>query len=425
MSIHVIEEANRCLQCKVPRCRQGCPIQTNIPEMIRLLKNNQIMEAAYMLFDNNPMSVVCSQVCNHEKQCEGHCVRGIKGAPVHISAIEHYISDSCFNRIRIEQQPPNGMKAAVIGAGPAGITIAIILASRGYKVTIFDIRDKIGGILRYGIPEFRLSNSDIDRYDDKLQELGVYFRPNFGIGQSTSIKDLFDDGYKAVFVGTGAWRPKRMQIPGETFGFVHYAINYLNNPDSVHIGKRVAIIGAGNSAMDVARTVIREGATEVNVYVRGTSIAASSEEYEYAKLDGAQFVFNKGVVQIVDEGIVTIDVEEHEDGSVTEIEGTRQTVPADTVIIAISQIPQRQLTEQDRGLKLNERGTLEVNEEGQTSRTGVFASGDVVTGAKTVVHAVAESKRIADDMDRFMKEEQAKELAKASAGQEAAEAVES
>ena len=409
-TVHVIEEANRCLQCKKPRCREGCPIRTDIPEMIRLLKENQIMEAAYMLFENNPMSVVCSTVCNHEKQCEGHCVRGIKGEPVHISAIENYISDSCFNRIKIDQQPYNGMKAAVIGAGPAGITIAIILASKGYKVTIFDVREKIGGILRYGIPEFRLSNSVIDRYNDKLLDLGVYFRPNFAIGQSTSIRDLFDDGYKAVFVGTGAWRPRKLNIPGETFGFVHYAINFLNYPDSVHIGNRVAIIGAGNSAMDVARTAIRKGAKEVTVYVRGTSIAASQEEYGYARLDGAQFEFNKGVVRITDDGIVTIEVEEHEDGSVTEHPGTEQPVPADTVIIAISQMPQRQLADRDRGLQLNERGNLKVNEAGQTTLQGVFASGDVVTGAKTVVHAVAQSKQIAEDMDRYMQEQHAKEL---------------
>lgn len=402
MSIHVIEEANRCLQCQNPRCRQGCPINTNIPEMIRLLKENKIMEAAYMLFENNPLSVVCSQVCNHEKQCEGHCVRGIKGEPVHISAIENYISDSCFNRIKIEQKPYNGMKAAVIGAGPAGITIAIILASRGYKITMFDVRDKIGGILRYGIPEFRLSNSVIDRYDEKLHELGVYFRPNFAIGQSTSIQDLFRDGYKAVFVGTGAWRPKKMNIPGETFGFVHYAINYLNNPNSVHLGEKVAIIGAGNSAMDVARSAIRQGAKEVTVYVRGTTIAASKEEFEYALLDGAVFEYNKGVVEIVDDGIITVDVEEKENGEIVEIEGTRQMVPADNVIIAISQIPQKQLTDRDERLKLNEKGTLQVNEEGETTVKGVFASGDVVTGAKTVVDAVAVSKKIADDMDHYM-----------------------
>lgn len=370
--------------------------------MIRLLKENKIMEAAYMLFENNPLSVVCSQVCNHEKQCEGHCVRGIKGEPVHISAIENYISDSCFNRIKIEQKPYNGMKAAVIGAGPAGITIAIILASRGYKITMFDVRDKIGGILRYGIPEFRLSNSVIDRYDEKLHELGVYFRPNFAIGQSTSIQDLFRDGYKAVFVGTGAWRPKKMNIPGETFGFVHYAINYLNNPNSVHLGEKVAIIGAGNSAMDVARSAIRQGAKEVTVYVRGTTIAASKEEFEYALLDGAVFEYNKGVVEIVDDGIITVDVEEKENGEIVEIEGTRQMVPADNVIIAISQIPQKQLTDRDERLKLNEKGTLQVNEEGETTVKGVFASGDVVTGAKTVVDAVAVSKKIADDMDHYM-----------------------
>ena len=156
MSIHELEEANRCLQCKKPRCREGCPIHTNIPEMIRLFKENDLMTAAQMLFDNNPLSVVCSLVCNHAAQCEGHCIRGIKGAPVHISAIENYISDSCFDRLKIDQAPSNGKKVAIIGAGPAGITIAIILAKRGYQITVFESRDKIGGIMRYGIPEFRL-----------------------------------------------------------------------------------------------------------------------------------------------------------------------------------------------------------------------------------------------------------------------------
>ena len=163
MPIHVLEEANRCLQCKNPQCRKGCPINTNIPEMIRLFKENELETAAAMLFANNPLSVVCSLVCNHGKQCEGHCVRGIKGSPVHISSIENYISDSCFERIKVKMAEPNGMKAAVIGAGPAGITIAILLASKGYKITVFESRDKIGGIMRYGIPEFRLPHSILDR----------------------------------------------------------------------------------------------------------------------------------------------------------------------------------------------------------------------------------------------------------------------
>ena len=171
MPVHVLKEANRCLQCKKPRCRElGCPIQTNIPEVIRLFKENKMMEAAEILFENNPLSVVCSLVCNHEGQCEGHCIKGMKGEPVHFSSIENYISDSCFERLDLSCAPPNGMKVGVVGAGPAGITIAIILARRGYKVTVFEGREKIGGILRYGIPEFRLPKSILDRYYKRMRE---------------------------------------------------------------------------------------------------------------------------------------------------------------------------------------------------------------------------------------------------------------
>ena len=285
MAVHVVDEANRCLQCKNPRCRTGCPINTNIPEMIRLFKEEQVMDAAMMLFANNPLSIVCSLVCDHEKQCEGHCVRGIKGAPVHISAIENYISDSCFERIKLEMQPRNGKKVAVIGGGPAGITIAVILQQRGYQVTIFEGREKLGGVMRYGIPDFRLPKTILDRYAERLYEMGILFRPNFNIGGSVSIQDLFDDGYKSVFIGTGAWRPRRLHIPGETFGNVAFAINYLNNPDVYHIGEKVAVVGAGNAAMDVARTAIRKGAREVNVYCVTEEPAASPKEVEYAKLD--------------------------------------------------------------------------------------------------------------------------------------------
>lgn len=402
MPTHVLEEANRCLQCKKPRCREGCPIHTNIPEMIRLLKEDKMMEAAYMLFDNNPLSIVCSLVCNTERQCEGACIRGIKSNPIHISAIENYISDACFERIKIDQAPDNGKKVGVIGAGPAGMTIAIIMASRGYKVTIFEGRDKIGGIMRYGIPNFRLPHSVLDRYQVKLKDLGIYLRPNFAIGQATSIQDLFDDGYKAVFVGTGAWRPRRLRIPGETFGNVHFAMNYLNNPESVDIGDKVAIIGAGNSAMDVARTAIRQGARDVTIYVRRDKVSASQDEADYAILDGAKFVFQKAPLQIVDDGVIIADTELTEDGKVNILKDTAQKVNCDTVIIAASQVPQDRLVSRDKALKLNERGTLATDQEGETTMPGVFASGDVVTGAKTVVDAVAESKKIADAMDKYI-----------------------
>ncbi len=393
MSVHVIDEANRCLQCPNPRCREnGCPIHTNSPEMIRLFKENKMMEAAEMLFANNPLSMICSLVCNHENQCEGNCVRGIKGDPVHISSIENYISDSCFERLELKPAPSNGMKAAVIGAGPAGITISIILALKGYSITVFETHDKIGGILRYGIPEFRLPKSILDRYYKKMRELGIKFRPNFSIGGSTGIQDLLNDGYKSVFIGTGAWRPRKLGVPGETFGNVFYAINYLNNPDVYDLGDKVAIIGAGNAAMDVARTAIRHGSKEVVVYVRGEEVSASKSEFEYAKVDGVKFEYKKQIVRILDEGPVFLNAET----------GAEELVPADSIMIAISQVPQDRIVTHEKDLKLNEKGNLYTNESGETSLPGVFASGDVVTGAKTVVAAVAVSKRIAEDMDKYM-----------------------
>ena len=360
--------------------------------MIRLFKENRMMEAAEMLFENNPLSMICSLVCNHGNQCEGNCVRGIKGEPIHISSIENYISDSCFERLDLKPAPSNGMKAAVIGAGPAGITIAIILALKGYSITVFETHDKIGGILRYGIPEFRLPKSILDRYYKKMRELGIKFRPNFSIGGSTGIRDLLEDGYKSVFIGTGAWRPRKLGVPGETFGNVFYAINYLNNPDVYELGDKVAIIGAGNAAMDVARTAIRHGSKEVVVYVRGEAVSASPEEYEYAKVDGVKFEYKKSIVRIEDDGPVF----KYEDGK-------ESLVPADSVIIAISQVPQDRIVTREKDLKLNEKGNLATDDHGETSLPGVFASGDVVTGAKTVVAAVAVSKQIAEDMDRYMK----------------------
>ena len=193
MAVHVIDEANRCLNCKKPMCQQGCPIHTPIPKMIEAFKEGDLNRAGDMIFANNPMSLVCSLVCNHENQCEGHCILGRKGQPVHISSIENYISDTIFDKMKIECQPKNGKKVAVIGAGPAGITIAILLTKKGYSVTIFDSKDKIGGVLQYGIPAFRLPKTILDRYKKKLLEIGVKIRPNTAIGTALEIKDLFRD----------------------------------------------------------------------------------------------------------------------------------------------------------------------------------------------------------------------------------------
>ena len=403
MGLHVIDEAKRCLNCKKPRCQEGCPIHTPIPVMIQMLLQGEMPEAAEMVFANNPLSVICSLVCDHEKQCEGHCVKGIKGEPVHISSIENYISDTCFDRMKLEQIPKNGKRIAVVGAGPAGITIAILMACRGYKVTIFEVKEKIGGIMRYGIPEFRLPKSILDRYYVKMKELGILFRPNFALGGSTGVEDLLRDGYHAVFIGTGTWRPYQLHIPGETFGNVHYGINYLNNPDVYDLGDRVLVIGAGNAAMDVARTSIRKGSRHVTVYSITEVPAASPKEVEYAKLDGVEFEYLQTAIEIRDEGAMICDVEWTEDGKLVKKEETARLIPADSIIISISQGPQDRIVNRDKELQVDERGLLKTDANGETTMPGIFASGDVVTGAKTVVEAVKYSKMIADAMDEYVK----------------------
>lgn len=403
MGLHVIDEAKRCLNCKKPRCQEGCPIHTPIPVMIQMLLQGEMPEAAEMVFANNPLSVICSLVCDHEKQCEGHCVKGIKGEPVHISSIENYISDTCFDRMKLEQLPKNGKRIAVVGAGPAGITIAILMACRGYKVTIFEVKEKIGGIMRYGIPEFRLPKSILDRYYVKMKELGILFRPNFALGGSTGVEDLLRDGYHAVFIGTGTWRPYQLHIPGETFGNVHYGINYLNNPDVYDLGERVLVIGAGNTAMDVARTAIRKGSRHVTVYSITEIPAASPKEVEYAKLDGVEFEYLQTAIEIRDEGAIICDVEWTEDGKLVKKEETARLVPADSIIISISQGPQDRIVNRDKELQVDDRGLLKTDANGETTMPGIFASGDVVTGAKTVVEAVKYSKMIADAMDEYVK----------------------
>lgn len=403
MGLHVIDEAKRCLNCKKPRCQEGCPIHTPIPVMIQMLLQGEMPEAAEMVFANNPLSVICSLVCDHEKQCEGHCVKGIKGEAVHISSIENYISDTCFDRMKLEQLPKNGKRIAVVGAGPAGITIAILMACRGYKVTIFEVKEKIGGIMRYGIPEFRLPKSILDRYYVKMKELGILFRPNFALGGSTGVEDLLRDGYHAVFIGTGTWRPYQLHIPGETFGNVHYGINYLNNPDVYDLGERVLVIGAGNAAMDVARTAIRKGSRHVTVYSITEIPAASPKEVEYAKLDGVEFEYLQTAIEIRDEGAIICDVEWTEDGKLVKKEETARLVPADSIIISISQGPQDRIVNRDKELQVDDRGLLKTDANGETTMPGIFASGDVVTGAKTVVEAVKYSKMIADAMDEYVK----------------------
>ncbi len=409
MALHIIDEANRCLNCRKPMCQKGCPAHTPIPEIIQMFKANQLMEAGERLFQNNPMSVICSSVCNHEKQCEGSCILGRKGNPIHFSSIENYISDMYLDRMKPEKVKKRTQKAAVIGAGPAGMTAAILLAQQGYGVTIFDGKDKIGGIMQYGIPEFRLPKTILERYKNRMLELGIQIRPNTTIGTVLTIDDLFRDGYAAVFVGTGVWNPKTLGIPGECLGNVHFAIDYLANPSAYNLGRRVAVIGMGNAAMDVARTALRSGAQHVTLYARGRRVAASSQEMTFARLDGAEFVFGKAIDSINEKGPVfrnsIFDEEEHVVGYEEELEQTE----ADSTIISVSQGPKNRLLRTTIGLKGSEKGLLLVDENGMTTREGVFAAGDVVHGSKTVVHAVEEAKHAAEAMIRYMESREASE----------------
>ena len=402
MADHVINEAKRCLNCKKPMCRTGCPINTPIPQMIHEFLNGGITEAGKMVFENNPLSIICSLVCDHEAQCEGHCIRGIKESPVHISSIENYISSNYFDKMEIVRDPLKNKKAAVIGSGPAGITIATILAKRGYDVTVYESRENFGGVLRYGIPEFRLPKSILDNYRKKLYKLGVRFRPNTTIGGAISVDDLFRDGYLAVFIGTGVWRPNSLNIKGESLGNVHFAIDYLVNPDSYDLGEKVAIIGAGNSAMDVARTALRKGAREVTVYTHSEKVRASVREVEYAQIDGVNFEYCKSPVELTDKGPIFADIIINEDGEKMVQAGTEKLYPADTTFIAVSQGPKDKIVSTTQGIDVNQRGLITVDENGKTTRNGIFAAGDVVNGAKTVVEAVKFSKAVADAMDEYM-----------------------
>lgn len=410
MAIHVIEEAQRCLNCKVPQCQKGCPIHTPIPKVIRLMLDGKLDEAGRMLFENNPLTTVCSLVCDHENQCEGHCVLGRKGAPVHFSVIENYISTTYANKMVQGPAPSNGMRVAIIGSGPAGLTIAVLLARKGYQVTIFDGKDKIGGVLRYGIPAYRLPKSVLDDFEyHHLQLKGIRFRPNTTIGASIGIDDLFRDGYKAIFVGTGVWQPNALHIKGETLGNVHFGINYLNNPDSYHLGETVIVIGAGNAAMDVCRTAVRKGVRHVICFSRSSHVAASKDEFMYAELEGVEFVYKKQPVEIVDDGVIFQDMDEDEAGKLKPVEGSEHLYKADSVIVSIGQGPRNRIVSTTMGLEVDSRGLLVADENGHTTRAGIFASGDVVNGARTVVEAVEHSKKVAEAMDEYMQTCAAKE----------------
>ena len=403
-------EANKCLICKNARCQKNCPIDTPIPQIISLYKEGKYEEAGKILFENNPLSSICAIVCPHENQCRGFCIKGIKGEPVHFHDIEYEISTKYLENIKLQKPKQNGVKVAIVGSGPAGITVALNLALRGYSVTIFEKNEKIGGVLNYGIPSFRLPRFNIDLLEKRLKELGVKIKINSLIGPVITLNKLLEDGYKSIFIGTGVWNPRRLDIKGETFGHVHYAIDYLKSPNKYDLGNKVIVIGAGNVAMDAARTAKHFGANEVYVaYRRGfEDMTATKHEVSEAKEEGVLFDLFKSPVEIVDEGIILEDTKKvlNEDGSysLVSVPDSKKLYECDSILVAISQLPKNTIVINNKGLDVKSGGLLLTDEFGQTTREGIYACGDVTNGAKTVIQAVVDGKKVCESMDKYLKQ---------------------
>ncbi len=397
MAVHILDESKRCLQCKKPLCREGCPVNTPIPQMISMLLQGEIEDAGTMLYRNNPLSVVCSMICPVGNYCEGHCILNRKSNPIHISAIENYISNFYLGMKEEACEDCFNGKVAVIGGGPAGISLSVFLATHGYKLTIFESMPKIGGVMRYGIPEYRLPKATLDKLETHLHDLGIKIQPNSTIGPTLTLLDLFRDEYDAIFVGTGVWNPRKINLKGETLPNVYHAINFLKSPDVYDLGETCVVIGAGNVAMDVARTAKRKGVRNVIIFYRRgrEDIRATEEEITYTELDGVEFRFHREPLEFTEDGLYLKNTEE---GATDE----REFFKCDSIVIAISQASQRNIANSDELLKLNEKGLIITDEHGETTHPGVFATGDVVTGARTVVDAVAGAKKIANRIHKYI-----------------------
>lgn len=385
------KEANRCLGCKRPLCVKGCPIQTPIPEFIQLFKEGKISEAGRTLFENNPLTAICSVICPADANCRAFCVLNHLNTPIEFPKLVNLVSSAFLDYFDVNVAPKNGFNIAVIGAGPAGIALSYWLLLDGFDVTLFDDKDEMGGILRYGIPEFRLPRNYLERLIKNLHSLGVKFRPNTLVGPTLTLDNLFEDGYDAIFVGTGTWKPRKLNVKGESLGHVMYAIDFLKNPNSMKMGKEVYIVGAGNVAMDVARTLKRSGSNVTILNIASEDkITASKHEVDAAKEEGVNFVHNISVTEIAPDGLYVVEGTLGEKGFVPS--GESRYLSADNIIVAIGQIARTNLHQTAPDMKLNEKGLLIVTPEGLTTKTGVFAAGDVSTGGKTVVSAVAGAK---------------------------------
>lgn len=423
------EEATRCLNCKNSPCVKGCPVNVHIPEFIAKVAEGEFEEAYKIITSTNGLPAVCGRVCPQESQCEGKCVRGIKGEPVGIGRLERFCADYHMKNSTEKPQKPqtNGKKVAVIGAGPSGLTCAGDLAKKGYEVTIFEAFHTAGGVLVYGIPEFRLPKAIVRKEVQNLEDLGVDIETNMIIGKTLSVDELFEMGYKAVFIGSGAGLPSFMGIEGEELIGVYSANEYLTRTNLMKAylddydtpiieSKAVAVVGGGNVAMDAARCAKRLGAETVYiVYRRGLEeMPARKEEVHHAMEEGIIFKNLNNPVKILgDENgrVKAIECVEMELGEPDESgrrrpvvkEGSNFEIPVDTVIMSIGTSPNPLIRSTTKGLDTNRKGCLIVNEDTmQTTREGVYAGGDAVTGAATVILAMGAGKQAAKSIDEYL-----------------------
>ncbi|MGG7178839.1 NADPH-dependent glutamate synthase [Clostridium paraputrificum] len=425
-----IEEASRCLGCKNPRCVKQCPVSIEIPKFIQAVKKGDFEEAAKVIARSSALPAVCGRVCPQESQCEGDCILGIKGDAVAIGKLERFVADwSRENNIDLsETLPKNGKKVAVIGSGPAGLTCAGDLAKLGYEVTIFEALHEAGGVLVYGIPEFRLPKDTVVKSEiDNVKKLGVKIETNVIIGRTITIDELFEnDGFEAVFIGSGAGLPRFMGIPGENSNGVCSANEFLTRNNlmkafkdgystPIRTGEKVAVVGGGNVAMDAARTALRLGAEVHIVYRRGEAeLPARAEEVHHAKEEGIIFDTLTNPIEIIanENGWVTgmkcvkMDLGEPDESGrrrPVEVEGSEFILDVDTVIMSLGTSPNPLISSTTKGLEINKRKCIVASEDtGVTSREGVFAGGDAVTGAATVILAMGAGKKAALGIHEFL-----------------------
>lgn len=425
-----VDEAKRCLNCKNMPCRSGCPVSVRIPEFIAKVAEGDFDTAYEIITSTNSLPAVCGRVCPQEKQCESKCVRGIKGESVGIGRLERFVADYHMakeNKEPVKVPESNGHKIAVIGSGPAGLTCAGDLRKLGYDVTIFEAFHKSGGVLVYGIPQFRLPKEIVAAEIENLKAMGVNIVNNAVIGKAETIDELFEDGYEAVFIGSGAGLPQFLHIPGENLLGVYSANELLTRTNLMKAYRddydtpikrfhRVAVVGAGNVAMDAARVAKRLGAEHVYItYRRGRDeLPARLEEVEHAEAEGIEFnLLNNPCAIIGDEnGHVTgIELIKQELGEPDEkgrrkpvaVPGSNWVLDVDTVIIAIGTSPNPLIKSTTEGLATTRKGGIEADEKGQTSREGIFAGGDAVTGAATVILAMGAGKTGAKSIDEYIK----------------------